>query len=172
MKWATFFPLSLVAVLLCAATAPVAPQLRGGAGLALLLLWGYGLWRARGPGLPSRSPVRLLPGHALLFLALGVAGAEAGLGAWLAVPPLTIALDAALRGRSRSLAAGLYAILWLDLFAAVHQLVALGRSLEGFALGAWSAGWGALALGFVGVGTWRTLRAAPRGAEEKARDIG
>lgn len=121
----------------------------------LLALWGYGLWRARdGRG---RTPVGYLPGHALLFLGLGLVGAKAALWGWLLVPPLTMALDLALRAGRRKLSSAFYAILWLDLSAVLHQLVALGRDLTGPALWAWSGGLGAFALAFVAIGMVRIL---------------
>lgn len=70
-------------------------------------------------------------------------GSQAGPWAWLAAPPLTLLLDLA---RPRSLAIPLYAILWFDLFALLHQVVALGRDLTGLALALWSVG---IALGAV-----------------------
>jgi len=125
--------LALVAVATLIPGYPAAGRIAGG-GL-LLSLWAYGLWRAATGNLRPSSPVLLLPGHALLFLALGLVGAEAGFWAWLAVPPLTVLLDLA---RLRSLAISVYAILWFDLFALLHQVVALGRDLTGLAFALWS----------------------------------
>jgi len=122
----------------------------------LLILWGYGLWRAQdGRG---RTPVGYLPGHALLFLGLGLVGARAAILGWLAVPLLTVALDLAFRAGRRFLSASVYVILWLDLFTSVHQLVALGRGLAGPALWAWSTGVGVFAVLFVGLGVLRIVR--------------
>ncbi|MBC7093214.1 hypothetical protein H5T53_04310 [Candidatus Bipolaricaulota bacterium] len=156
MKDITFFTGTLVLVLISVAVPTYALSWRVTGGALLVLLWGYGLWRAQKGGLPPRSPIRLLPGHALLFFGLGLVGARAALWAWLAVPPLTVALDLA---RPRSLAAPVYAILWLDLFAVLHQLVALGRGLSGPAFWAWSGGMAVVAIPFVARGVLRVQRA-------------
>jgi len=159
-----FYPLSLLLLLLCAGASPVSPWLRVLGGGLLLALWGYGLWAQDGRG---RTPVGYLPGHALLFLGLGLVGAKAALWAWLAVPLLTVALDLALRAGRRFLGASVYVILWLDLFASVHQLVALGRGLAGPALWAWSTGVGAFAALFVGLGVLRIIRTPTLAKNEK-----
>lgn len=146
MRDTVFLAGALLLVVLAAAVPAYPLAWRLGGGASLLALWLYGLWRAQKGALAPGSPVRLLPGHALLFLALGLVGARAALGAWLAVPPLTVALDLAPR---RSLAAALYAILWLDLFALLHQVVALGRDLSGLAFLAWTVAVALVATGSV-----------------------
>ncbi|MCR4391334.1 MAG: hypothetical protein NUV94_00805 [Candidatus Acetothermia bacterium] len=156
MRGIVFLSGSLLVVLIAAALAPLPVPWRLTGGALLLGLWGHGLWRVRRGPLAGNSPVRLLPGHALLFLGLGLVGARAALAAWLAVPPLTVALDLA---RPRSLAAPVYAILWLDLFAVLHQLVALGRGLSGPAFWAWSGGVAVVAIPFVARGVLRVQRA-------------
>lgn len=155
MKSVAFFTGSLVvaAIAVAVPTYPVSWRLAGGA--MLLLLWSYGLWRTGMGGLRPNSPVRLLPGHALLFLALGLVGARAGFWAWLAVPPLTILLDLA---RRRSLALAMYAILWFGLFALLHQVVALGRDLTGTAFTLWSVGVAFLAVLYIANGARRIWR--------------
>lgn len=155
MRDIVFFTGSLVVIGLSAAVAAYPAEWRLGGGALLLLVWGYGLWRAVLGKLDPSSPVRLLPGHALLFLALSLAGAQAGRWAWLGVPPLTVLLDLA---HGRSLAIALYAILWLDLFALLHQVVALGRDLAGPVLAAWSGAIATLALLYVGNGVRRLRR--------------
>ncbi|MCD6129107.1 hypothetical protein J7J35_05320 [Candidatus Bipolaricaulota bacterium] len=154
MNRALLYPVSLILIVLVAGFTPVAPWLRAAGGAVLFTLWLYGLLGAAGD---SRS-VGYLPGHALLFLGLGLVGAKAALWAWLAVPLLTVALDLALRAGRRFLGASIYVILWLDLFASVHQLVALGRGLTGPALWAWSTGVGVFAALFVGLGALRIVR--------------
>jgi len=144
---------SLLLVPLCVAPAPVAAPVRVAAGLLLFGLWSWAATggRARDPA----SPVRLLPAQALLFLGLGIVGAQAALWAWFALVPCTVGLDVARRARSSSLARGLYAILWLNLYALLHQLVALGRDFSGVALILWTVGIGSVALIFVGLGLVR-----------------
>lgn len=154
MRDIAFLGGSLAVIALAAAVAPVPMGWRLGATAGLLFLWGYGLARAAGGGLRPTSPVRLLPGHALLFLALGLVGAEAGRWAWVALCPLSLLLD---RTRRRSLAATMYAILWLDIFALVHQVVALGRTITGPALALWSGGLALIATLFVANGVRRIL---------------
>jgi|GEM_PF-1401526 hypothetical protein len=158
-----FFPLSLLAILLCAGIAPVEPRLRALGGGLLLLLWGYGLARARGGDGSADSLVKAIPGHTALFLGLGLVGARAGLAAWFLILPLALALDLAQRSSRRFLAAFIYVILWLDVFAATHQLVALGRRLSGAALWAWSGGVGIIALPVVALGALRILRTRKAG---------
>ncbi len=144
---------SLILIPLCVGLAPVPPVPKVAAGLLLLGLWCWAATggRARDP----LSPVRLLPAQALLFLGLGIVGAQAALWAWYALAPCTVGLDLALGARRRSLARVLYAILWLDLYALLHQLVALGRDLSGVALILWTVGVGSAALIFVGLGLVR-----------------
>lgn len=155
MTDSAFFLGSLVVVALSAGVTPYPVAWRLGGGALLLLLWGYGLWQAARGRLHPGSPVRLLPGHALLFLGLGLVGAQAGLWAWIPVPALTILLDLA---RRRSLAIPVYAILWLDLFALLHQVVALGRDLSGLALVLWSGGVASAAVVYVVRGARRLSR--------------
>jgi len=144
---------SLLLIPLCVGPVPVASAVRAAAGVLLFGLWSWAATggRARDPA----SPVRLLPAQALLFLGLGIVGAQAALWAWFALVPCTVGLDMALRRATRSLARVLYAILWLNLYALLHQLVALGRDFSGVALILWTVGIGSVALIFVGLGLVR-----------------
>lgn len=142
-----FSLLTLLLIVLCAGLSPAPPPLRAISGLLLVGLWGYSLWQA--------ASIRLLPGHALMFLGLSLVQAEIGLLIWFFVPPLYLALDISFRKGWRSLSAGLYAILWLTLFFLVHQLVAVGRGFFGSALWAWSAGLSIFAAAFVTIGALR-----------------
>lgn len=151
---------ALVVIVLSAAAAPLSLPLRGAGGALLLGLWAYAAWSGRA-GDP-RSPLRLLPGVALVFFGLALVGADAALIAWAAVPPLIVALDHVRFRDWRSLATGLYVILWLDLFALVHQLVAVGRQLSGVALLSWSLGLGVVAIVYVAVGAARLQGHAER----------
>lgn len=153
MKSIVFLTGSLVVAGLSLAVVPYPVSWRLVAGSLLLVVWGYGLWRAGTGNLRPQSPVRLLPGHALLLLALGLVGSQAGFWAWVAVPPLTVLLDLAPGGRS--LAVAVYAILWLDLFALLHQVVALGRDLIGLAYALWSVAIAFVAVLFVAAGARR-----------------
>lgn len=152
MKDIVLFAGSLIVIGLALAVVPYPLPWRLGGGALLLLLWAYGLWRAAGGLLHPTSAVRLLPGHALLLLALGLVGSEAGFWAWTALPVLSLLLDLA---RHRSLATGMYAILWLDVFALLHQVVARGRNLTGLPFVLWSGGLALVAILFVANGVRR-----------------
>ncbi|HAF69932.1 MAG: hypothetical protein XD60_1070 [Acetothermia bacterium 64_32] len=164
MRSSIFYPLSLLLVVLVAALSPAPPGLRAAAGALLLGLWTFGLVR-------GGRAVGYLPGHALLFLGLSLVGARAAAYAWLLVPPASVAFELSMAGGRRYLAAALYGILWLDLFACLHQLVAMGRGLSGAGLLAWSAGLGVGALLFVALGGLRLLR-AERAGERTAKTKG
>ncbi len=151
---------SLVVVVLSVLASPLSLELKGAGGALLLILWAYAGWTKRA-GDPT-SPVRLIPGVALAFLGLGLVQAWAGLAAWAAVPPLIVILDQALLRRWRSLGVVLYVILWLDLFALVHQLVAAGRDLTGVSLLSWSIGLGVVATAFAVIGAARLQGHAER----------
>ncbi len=144
---------SLLVILLSSASAPLPVGQRAGGGALLLALWAYAAWTGRAAR--PTSALRLMPGVALLLLGLALVEAGPALVAWVAVPPLVVALEEARRRRWRSLAVIVYAILWLDLFALVHQLVAAGRELTGVALLSWSLGLGVVAVVFVAVGAAR-----------------
>ncbi|HIE47863.1 TPA: hypothetical protein EYP84_03095 [Candidatus Bipolaricaulota bacterium] len=165
MRSPVFYPLSLILIVLSAALVPLPPWLRALGGGLLLGLWLYGLARARRGG----RVVGYLPGHALLFLGLGLVGAKAVVFAWLLVPPLSLAFELSLARGRRYLAAAVYAILWLDLFACLHQLVAQGRDLAGPGFLAWSAGMAAVALGFVGLGVFRLVSVDVNRGENPAK---
>lgn len=152
MRTVLFFLGSLLTVGIAVATTPYPLGWSVAGGCLLLLLWAYGVARAAQGGLRPGSPVFLLPGHALLFFALGLVGAKAGRWAWLPVPVLSLLLDLA---GGRSLARALYAILWFDLFALLHQVVALGRDLTGIPLLLWTVGLGAVAVLYVASGVRR-----------------
>ncbi len=149
MRSPAFYPLSLILIMLVVALVPLSIPWRALGGGLLLSLWLAGL-----AGIGRRA-AGYLPGHALLFLGLGLVGAEAALYAWLALLPLSLGLELARKKGRRYLGAALYGILWLDIFACLHQLVAVGRGLTGSSLWAWSAGIGAIGLGFVALGIAR-----------------
>lgn len=165
MRGSAFYPLSLILIVLCAALVPLPPWLRALGGGLLLGLWLFGLARARTGG----RTVGYLPGHALLFLGLGLVGARVAIYAWLLVPPLSLVFELSQARGRRYLAAAVYAILWLDLFACLHQLVARGRDLSGTGFLAWSAGVTAVALGFVGLGVYRLVWLGVKQVENPAK---
>jgi len=144
---------SLIVILLSAAAAPLPVEQRAAGGALLVALWAYAAWTGRSAH--PTSPLRLLPGVALLLLGLALVEARPALAGWVAVPPLIVALEEARRRGRRSLSVVVYVILWLDLFALVHQLLAAGRDLTGNALLAWSVGLGVVATVFVAVGAVR-----------------
>ncbi|HEU67919.1 MAG TPA: hypothetical protein ENN53_01650 [Candidatus Acetothermia bacterium] len=155
MKDVAFFAGSLIVIGLALAAVPSPLPWRLGGGGGLLILWAYGLGRAAGRGLHPASTARLLPGHALLFLALGLVGSQAGFWAWTALPLLSLLLDLV---RQRSLATVMYAILWLDIFALLHQVVALGRNMTGLPFVLWSVGIALVAILYVTNGVRRRWR--------------
>ncbi len=152
MKNIVFFAGSLIVIGLALAVTPYPLPWRLGGGGSLLILWAYGLWRAAGGALHPTSAVRLLPGHALLLLALGLVGSQAGFWAWTALPPLSLLRDLV---RRRSLATAMYAILWLDIFALLHQVMALGRNMSGLPFVLWSVGTALVAILYVTNGVRR-----------------
>lgn len=105
----------------------------GGAGL--LALWLYGVCAGR----PERRALRLLPGHALLLFAVGLAKNVPAFLLWLSAVALTFSLLAA-----KPQARFLWAILWPVLMGAVHQLGS--AKFSGSAFWAWTAGLVLLAL--------------------------
>ncbi len=150
---AAFLSGSLLLILLCAGSAPLPLEQRAGGGMLLLALWAYAAWTGR--AVQPTSSLRLMPGVALLLFGLALVEARPALVGWALVPPLIVALEEARRWGWRSLRVVVYVILWLDLFALVHQLVAAGRELTGAALLAWSLGLGVVATVFVAVGAAR-----------------
>lgn len=154
-------PVVLVLCLLSAAVPPLPLWLRTAAGGELLGLWFYWLWRERRGyrrEVVRRNLLNLLPGHAVLFLGLGLVGAGAALFLWLALPPLAVAFDLAAHRAPRSIVAFLYAILWFVAFALIHQLVAVGKGLAGSALLMWSVIVASAALAYAGLGVLRIKR--------------
>ena len=95
-----------------------------------------------------------LPGHALLFFGLARVTPSL-LWAWFPLPALSLALELT-HPKNRFFATPLYVILWADIFALVHQLVAQGRALAGAALWAWSGVVFSVGFPFLALGAWRT----------------
>ncbi|MFO8034423.1 MAG: hypothetical protein R6U88_04580 [Candidatus Bipolaricaulota bacterium] len=152
---------SLVVILLSAVAAPLPLEQRAGGGVLLLALWAYAAWTKRAAH--PTSPLRLIPGVALAFFGLALVEARPALLAWAAAPPLIFALDQARLRAWWSLSVAVYVILWFDLFALVHQLVAVGRELTGIALLSWSLGLGVVVTAYVTLGVVRVLKELMRG---------
>ena len=153
-------PLVLFLFIICAAVPPIPVWLRATAGAELLGLWFYWMWRERRGyrrEIARRNLLNLLPGHALLFLGLGLVDARPALLLWLALPPLAALVDFGAHRAPRSIAAFLYAILWTVIFALAHQLVAVGKGLTGSGLLIWTVAVISVALAFVGTGLYRII---------------
>ena len=151
-------PVVLILFIICAAVPPLPLWLRAVAGGELLGLWFYWMWRERvgyRREAVRKNLLNLLPGHAVLFLGLGLVGARAALLLWLALPPLAVLFDLAAHRAPRSIVAFLYAILWFAVFALIHQLIAVGRGLMGTGLLIWSVMTAFAALSYVGLGVIR-----------------
>ena len=154
-------PLILFLFLLAAALTPVPLYLRALAGAELIGLWFYWLWRERRGfrrEVVRKNLLGLLPGHALLFLGLGLARAGWALYLWLSLPLLAISLDLAAHRAPRSIAAFLYAILWFVIFALVHQWIAVAKGLRGTGLLIWSVIIICVASAYVGLGLVRIIK--------------
>ncbi len=125
LLWVGSFVLILFAVLFSGWPSPWS-----GVGGALL----FGLWLWGMFGRPQEPRIfRLLPGHALLFFALGRTGTRCGLYLWLAAMALTFALASA-----KPWVRPLWAILWPVSLAALHAVGA--TKLAGAAFWAWTSG--------------------------------
>ncbi len=93
--------------------------------------------RGRDGGRPVANLLALFPGHLLLLLAISSLEVRNELTTmWAAVPPATVLYDALawrrwLRPTTRtSISAGLYAIIWADLFFLLERLIALTRQWD------------------------------------------
>ena len=153
-------PLVLLLFIICAAVPPVPLWLRALAGAELLGLWSYWVWRERKGyrrEIARRNLLNLIPGHAVLFLGLGLVDAGPALFLWLTLPPLAVLVDIGAHRAPRSIAAFLYAILWTVIFALIHRLVAVGRGLTGSGLLIWTVAVISVALAFVGTGLYRII---------------
>lgn len=117
------------------AVVPLSWEWRAAGGALLLALWLGTL--LKGPG--AARVLRLLPGHALLFWAVGQTRAALGLYLWVTAMALTLVV---LSGRSW--ARPFWAILWPVLMGTMQQVGA--QRLRGPALAAWTAALAALAL--------------------------
>ncbi len=154
-------PLVLFLFLIAAALPPVELWLRLLAGAELVFLWGYWLRRERvgyREEVARKNLLGLIPGHAVLFLGLGMVGDSLGARIWLSVPFLSVLLDVAAHRGGRSMAAALYAILWFVIFALIHRLVTVGKGLSGGGLAGFSVGMGLVALFVVGLGVLRIVK--------------
>lgn len=153
-------PVVLLLFLVSAAIPPVPMYLRILAGVELLGLWFYWLWRERRGfhrEVVRKNLLGLLPGHALLFLGLGLARAGWGLYLWLPLPFLAVSFDLAAHRAPRSIVAFLYAILWFVIFALVHRWIVVAKGLTGTGFLVWSAIMICAASAYVGLGLVRIM---------------
>lgn len=147
-----FFVGSLVLIFLGVWGAGLALPWSLAAGFSLLALWILGLKDAP---LPRKHPARLLPGHSLLLFGAGQVGTKLGLYLWFSALGISLLL---LWPWGPRLSRTLWAILWFVLAAVIHQLVAIGRGLEGIALWIWTGGVAILALLLAGKEARRNLK--------------
>lgn len=113
------------------------------------------------------SLLPLFPGHLLLLFALSIVpGQNTGLvGAWMIIPAASVLYDlvSLRRGQSElrrvSILAGLYCIIWLDVFALLERVVVLGRGIHGASEIKVIVVFGVLAVAFLAAGVYRHLYA-------------
>ena len=167
--WSFPLILALLGLVLCVGKFPAIFQF--GIGVESLLYLGYVLWRTRRPSFRSNAVARLLPlfpGHLLLLFAIGlVPGTSSELtAAWMVIPAATVCYDVLTpwgrtRTRAWSILAGLYVIIWADLFYLLERVIALGRALERSAELSLAIVFGVLGAVFLSVGTYRHWRWRP-----------
>jgi len=164
--WSFPLVLALLGLILCVGNFPAAFQI--GIGVESLLYLGYVLWRTRRPSSHPSAVARLLPlfpGHLLLLFAVGLLPEPSPelAAVWMVIPAATMCYDALTEWRrSRkvdwSILAGLYAIIWADLFYLLERVIALGRGLERNAEIPLAVVFGVLGAVFLSVGTYRHWR--------------
>ena len=167
--WSFPLILALLGLVLCVGKFPAFFQI--GIGVESLLYLAYVLWRTRRPSFHSGAVARLIPlfpGHLLLLFAIGLLpGTSSELtAAWMVIPATTVCYDALTpwgrtRSRAWSILAGLYAIIWADLFYLLERVIALGRALERSAELSLAIVFGVLGAVFLSVGTYRHWRWRP-----------
>ena len=109
----------------------------------------------------------LFPGHLLLLFALSIIpGQNTGLVAlWMIIPVASVLYDLVSLGKEPvtslqvSILAGLYCIIWADVFALLERVVALGRDIHGAGEIKLIVVFGVLAVVFLAAGVYRHLYA-------------
>lgn len=165
------YPLILALLGLVLLVGDLSPGLQASVGAESLLFLGYLFLRSRRTGREGRTVAKLLPlfpGHLLLLFAISLLSTpKAGLiYLWMIVPAATAVYDlisfwSFLGGRVRmSISAGLYCIIWADLFFLLERVIALGRELSGGAEIVTAAMFGLVGTAFLFVGAYRHWRAS------------
>ncbi len=136
----------------------------GGEGL---LFFVYLILRARPPDRGSHGVANLLslfPGHLLLLFAVGVLSPPPALllALWTVIPAASVLYDIAGRAErfrgQMSILAGLYCIIWADLFFILERVISLGRGLSRGEELIVAAVFGVVGASFLWVGAYRHLR--------------
>jgi len=144
----------------------LSPALQTGVGVESIFFLGYLFFRARRPAQAPRAVANLLPlfpGHLLLLLAVLLLPTPAPLLVvlWMLIPIATIFYDVVaawqvLKKRARmSISAGLYCIIWADLFFLLERVIVLGRKVSGNAEIIVAAVFGVVGTAFIFVGVYR-----------------
>ena len=112
--------------------------------------------------------ISLFPGHLLLLFGIGALSPPPGLllGLWMIIPAASVIYDVIgiirpRRGQTSTLA-GIYCIIWADLFFLLERIINLGRGLssgEELIVAAVFVGVGAP---FLGIGVYRHVRMSNR----------
>ena len=116
---------------------------------------------------PVANVLPLFPAHLLLLLAIARLPDPAFLGIlWTLVPAVSLAYDVVTvnepwgRRFRASILAGLYAILWADLFFLWERVIVLARGISGREAILVAAAFGVVGAGFLGLGIYRHWRAS------------
>ena len=168
--WSYPLVLGLVGIVLYAGNLPLG--LKAGIGVESLLFLAYLVYRARRPAQAPRPLAKLLPlfpGHLLLLFAVSLLPTPQTILAitWMVVPVATILYDVVghwqIQQKERllvSILAGLYCIIWADLFFLLERVIALGRKVSGNAEIIVAAVFGVVGTAFLFVGAYRHWRVA------------
>lgn len=121
--------------------------------------------RSRSSERPIANVLPLLPGHLLLLLAISLLREPGALGwFWAVLPPVSVAYDVVARSEARrartSILAGLYGILWADVFYLLERVVVLGRGISGHGEIMAAVAFGATGVVFLATGVHRHRHAA------------
>ncbi len=136
-------------------------------GVESVLFIGYLFLRQRLPvhdGVRVANVVSLFPGHLLLLFAIGVLPSPPSslIALWILIPVMSVLYDLAY-GIARlqlrvSILAGLYCIIWADLFFILERVISLGRGLSREEELIVAAVFGVVGVSFLWIGAYRHLR--------------